>query len=38
MTGLRTGLADIYSAVESGDRDALEDLFQRIATVRRESK
>ncbi len=38
MPGLRNGLAEIYSAVESGDRDALEDLFQRIATARRESK
>jgi prephenate dehydrogenase len=38
MAGLRTGLEEIYSAIESGDRDSLEGLFKRIATVRREMK
>lgn len=38
MAGLRTGLEEIYSAIESGDRDSLEDLFKRIAMVRREMK
>ncbi|TNF45376.1 prephenate dehydrogenase/arogenate dehydrogenase family protein, partial [bacterium] len=38
MTGLRTGLQEIYSAIESGDRDSLEELFMRIAEARREMK
>jgi len=38
MAGLRTGLDEIYSAIESGDRDSLEDLFKRVATARREMR
>jgi len=38
MMGLRAGLDEIYKAVDSADHDALEELFQKIATARRELK
>ncbi|NOY85945.1 MAG: prephenate dehydrogenase/arogenate dehydrogenase family protein [Deltaproteobacteria bacterium] len=38
LGGFRASIDKIYTAVESGDHDRLEETFRRIASVRREMK